>query len=79
MKIVILILLFLIVCSLFLALYTLLKDKGRTNRTVRLLTMRVGLSILLIIILLVSYKAGLIHPNNSPFNYTLKSAIDKSK
>jgi len=79
MKIIILGLLFLIVCSLFLALYTLLKDKGRTKRTVRLLTMRVGLSILLIIFLLISYKAGLIHPNKSPFTYSLKSAVEKSK
>lgn len=79
MKIVILILLFLIVSSLFLALYTLLKDKGRTNRTVRLLTMRVSLSLLLIIILIISYKAGLLHPNNSPFNYTLKSSAHKAK
>jgi len=79
MKVIILILLFLIIVSLFLALYTLLKDKGRTTRTVRLLTMRVGLSILLIIILLVSYKAGLIHPNRSPFSYTLKSDTNQSK
>ncbi|MEJ2361813.1 MAG: twin transmembrane helix small protein [Gammaproteobacteria bacterium] len=79
MKIVILVLLFLVVSSLFLALYTLLKDRGRTNRTVRLLTMRVALSLLLIIILVISYKAGLIHPNHSPFNYTLKSSAHKSK
>lgn len=79
MKIVILVLLFLIISSLFLALYTLLKDKGRTNRTVRLLTMRVGLSLLLIIILIISYKTGLLHPNKSPFDYTLKSSIHKSK
>lgn len=79
MKIVILGLLFLIVCSLFVALYTLVKDRGQSNRTVRALTMRVGLSILLILILLISYKAGLIHPNNSPFNYRLKSSINQDK
>lgn len=79
MKIVILGLLFLIVCSLFIALYTLVKDKGQSNRTVRALTMRVGLSILLIVILLISYKAGLIKPNVSPFNYTTKSAPGQSK
>lgn len=79
MKIVILVLLFLIVVTLFLALYTLIKDRGRSNRTVRLLTMRIALSILLILVLIVSYKAGLIHPNQSPFDYTLKSDIHKSK
>jgi succinate dehydrogenase/fumarate reductase cytochrome b subunit len=79
MKIVILGLLFLIVCSLFVALYTLVKDKGQSNRTVRALTMRVGLSILLIVILLISYKAGLIQPNKSPFNYITKSSVGQSK
>jgi drug/metabolite transporter (DMT)-like permease len=79
MKIVILGLLFLIICSLFVALYTLVKDKGQSNRTVRALTMRVGLSILLIIILLISYKAGLIQPNKSPFSYRLKSSVNQSK
>ena len=79
MKIVILGLLFLIVSSLFVALYTLVKDKGQSNRTVRALTMRISLSILLIVILLISYKAGLIKPNVSPFNYTLKSDITQSK
>ena len=79
MKIVIVGLLFLIVSSLFVALYTLVKDKGQSNRTVRALTMRVSLSILLIVILLVSYKAGLIKPNASPFNYTLKSEVGQNK
>lgn len=79
MKIVILVLLFLIITTLFLALYTLIKDRGRTTRTVRLLTMRIALSILLILVLIISYKAGLIHPNQSPFQYTLKSTGHKSK
>lgn len=79
MKIVILGLLLLIVTSLFVALYTLVKDKGQSNRTVRALTMRVGLSILLIIILLISYKTGLIKPNNSPFMYTTKSDSTQTK
>ena len=79
MKIVILVLLFLIISSLFVALYTLVKDKGQSNRTVRALTMRVSLSILLIIILLISYKAGLIHPNKSPFDYRTKSSIEQHK
>jgi len=79
MKIVLLVLLFLIISSLFVALYTLVKDKGTTTRTLRALTMRVALSILLIIILLISYKAGLIHPNQSPFNYKTKSSLEQNK
>jgi heme A synthase len=79
MKIVIVGLLFLIIISLFFALYTLVKDRGQTKRTVRALTVRISLSILLIIILLVSYKAGLIKPNASPFSYTLKSDSEQQK
>jgi cytochrome bd-type quinol oxidase subunit 2 len=79
MKFVIVGLLFLIVTSLFVALYTLVKDKGQSNRTVRALTLRISLSILLIVILLISYKAGLIKPNVSPFNYTLKSDTTQHK
>ena len=67
MKIIILFILLLIVVSLFFALFTLVKDKGKSNRTVRALTVRVGLSIALISFLLVSYKVGWIEPNPSPF------------
>lgn len=76
MKIVLLVLLFLVISSLFVALFTLVKDKGTTTRTLRALTMRVALSILLIIILFISYKTGLIHPNHSPFVYKTKSSIE---
>lgn len=67
MKIVIVGMLLLVIFSLFTALYTLVKDKGQSDRTVRALTMRVALSIGLIVILLISYKAGLIKQNPSPF------------
>lgn len=79
MKIVILVLLLMIIISLFVALYTLVKDRGQSTRTLRALTMRVSLSILLIIILLISYKAGLIKPNASPFNYVLKSDLPQKQ
>jgi hypothetical protein len=39
-----------------------MKDKGRSNRTVQALAMRVGLSITLFLIVLASYKMGWIHP-----------------
>jgi formate/nitrite transporter FocA (FNT family) len=66
MKIIIVGMLVLIVISLFTALYTLVKDKGQSDRTLRALTMRVGLSIGLIVLIYISYKAGLIHPNQPP-------------
>jgi heme A synthase len=77
MKIIIIGLLLLVIFSLFTALYTLVKDKGQSNRTLRALTMRVALSIGLIIILLVSYKAGLIKQNPSP--YTVDKIVEQQK
>ncbi len=66
MKIVIIILLLLIVISLFSALFTLVKDKGQTNRTVNALTIRVVLSLVLIIVLVVSTKMGYLKKNPHP-------------
>ncbi|MBI3561023.1 MAG: twin transmembrane helix small protein [Gammaproteobacteria bacterium] len=63
MKIVVLGFLLLILVSLGTALYTLIKDRGQSNRTVRALTLRISLSIGLIVVLIISYKAGLITPN----------------
>jgi hypothetical protein len=66
MKAVILILLLLVVVSLFSALYTLVKDKGDTNRTVKALTIRVSLSLLLLVVLFISMKMGYLKPNPHP-------------
>ena len=66
MKIVILVLLGLIVLSLFSALFTLVKDKGQTNRTVNALTIRVLLSLALVIVLVVSTKMGYLKKNPHP-------------
>jgi hypothetical protein len=53
----------LIIGSLALALVFLMKDKGRTNRTVTMLAVRVGLSITLFLVILGAYKLGWITPN----------------
>ncbi|MFL6710979.1 MAG: twin transmembrane helix small protein [Massilia sp.] len=52
----------LILSSLGIALFFLMRDKGKSNRTVQALAMRVGLSITLFLILLASYKMGWIAP-----------------
>lgn len=49
-----------IVGSLFSGLFYLYKDRGSGTRTVRALTLRIGLSISLFVLLLVSYRFGLI-------------------
>jgi hypothetical protein len=52
----------LIIASLGLALFFLMRDKGKSNRTVQALAMRVGLSISLFLIVLAAYKLGWIKP-----------------
>jgi FtsH-binding integral membrane protein len=54
----------LIIASLFSALFFVMKDKGRSNRAVYALTFRVGFSVLLFLILLISYKLGWIAPHD---------------
>jgi hypothetical protein len=52
----------LILGSLGSALFFLMRDKGRSNRTVQALAMRVGLSITLFLLVLFSYEMGWIRP-----------------
>ena len=49
-----------ILFSLFSALYFMLKDKGRSTRTVKALTIRVPLSMVLFLLLLAGFKLGFI-------------------
>jgi len=58
MKIVILILLLAVLVSLFSGLYFVYKDKGQSNRAVVSLTIRISLSVLVFVILMVSYYFG---------------------
>lgn len=62
MKILVAIAFILIIGSLGSALFFLMRDKGKSNRTVHALAMRVGLSITLFLILLGSYHMGWIAP-----------------
>ena len=62
MKIIVAIAFLLIIGSLASALLFLMRDKGKSNRTVYALTLRVGFSVLLFVLLLIAYKFGLIQP-----------------
>jgi branched-subunit amino acid transport protein AzlD len=62
MKIVVAVAFVLIIGSLASALFFMMRDKGRSNRTVQALAMRVGLSITLFLLVLFSYKMGWIQP-----------------
>jgi hypothetical protein len=62
MKIVVAIAFVLILTSLGSALVFLMRDKGKSNRTVKALAFRVGFSIALFIFILVAYSLGWIEP-----------------
>ncbi len=67
-KFIVLLLLAFVVISLFSGLFFLVKDKGQTNRTVNALTLRIGLSILAILIIVGAGMLGIIELNPSPLS-----------
>ena len=69
MKYIIILMLLAILISLGTALYGLLRDKGSSNRTVKALTFRIGLSISLLILLLVAQYLGWIQPSKFTERY----------
>ena len=60
MKILVILFLVSIVGSLFSALYYLVRDKGRGERTVKALTVRITLSVMLFALLMLGYYFGFI-------------------
>jgi len=62
MKILVALAFVLILASLGSALVFLMRDKGKSNRTVKALALRVGFSIALFILILVAYTQGWIQP-----------------
>ncbi|AZP12652.1 MULTISPECIES: twin transmembrane helix small protein [Undibacterium] len=62
MKILVAIAFLLIFISLGSALVYMMKDKGRSNRTVKALAFRVGFSIALFALILIAHYFGLIQP-----------------
>lgn len=62
MKILVAIAFLLIFISLGSALIYMMKDKGKSNRTVRALAFRVGFSIALFVLILIANHFGLIQP-----------------
>ena len=52
----------LILASLGSALVFLMRDKGKSNRTVKALAFRVGFSITLFVLILIAYSQGWIQP-----------------
>ncbi len=66
MKWVVLLAFVLIIGSLGSALFYMIRDKGQTGNTFKFLALRVGFSITLFVIILVSYKFGWIETTGIP-------------
>ncbi|WP_298628122.1 twin transmembrane helix small protein [uncultured Legionella sp.] len=62
-KIFILFVMFIIAGSLASGLFFLIKDSGNTTRTVKALTLRIGISFTLFIFLFIAFRLGLISPH----------------
>lgn len=63
MRYVVLAFVFIILAALFSGLFFLVRDQGRSTRTVKALTWRIGLSVALFLLLLVGYYFGLVTPH----------------
>ena len=62
-KVIIGILLGLILLSLVMSLSSFIKDQGNSNRTVKMLTIRIALSIVTFIFIFISFYMGWIQPH----------------
>ncbi|MGH8378874.1 MAG: twin transmembrane helix small protein [Gammaproteobacteria bacterium] len=62
--IVILVILFIIIVSLFSGLYFMLHDHGESTRTVKALTVRITISLILFALLMIGYWMGWLHPHS---------------
>ena len=62
-KTIILILLALVLLSLGASMVTLIKDRNKTDRTVKFLTVRIVLSVSLFVLLFISFMMGWIQPH----------------
>jgi hypothetical protein len=67
MKILVAIAFVLILASLTSALFFLMKDRGRSKRTLKALALRVGFSVALFILILLAYRLGYIQPTGIRF------------
>lgn len=62
-KVFIIFIMFIIASSLASGLFFLVNDTGDSKRTVKALTVRIGISLSLFIFLFIAFRLGLIHPH----------------
>ncbi|GAB3242721.1 DUF2909 domain-containing protein [Chitinimonas naiadis] len=63
MKIIVVLLILGILAALGSAMYSLIRQKGSSERTVKALTLRVALSVALFLMLMLAYRLGWIQPH----------------
>ena len=63
-RLIIIVILLGILGSLFSGMYFMLHDRGKSTRNVKALTIRIGLSIFLFVLLVIAYLSGIIRPNS---------------
>ncbi|MCE5233142.1 MAG: twin transmembrane helix small protein [Mizugakiibacter sp.] len=63
-KYALIVLLLVVMFNLGQALYFMMTDRGRTNRTVWALTRRIGFSLLLILLVIIGIVTGLLQPHD---------------
>ena len=66
MKILIILFLLVIMYSLASSFWFLVRDKGQGDRTVKRLTWRIGLSLVLFLLLWLAFQMGWIEPSSGP-------------
>ena len=62
-KILVIVLLLLALAALFSGLFFVMRDKGQSDRAVKSLSWRIGISLLLFLILMIGAATGWIHPH----------------
>lgn len=63
-KLFIIFVMIIIASSLASGLFFLIRDVGNSKRTVKALTIRIGISLCLFLFLLIGFKLGIIHPHS---------------
>lgn len=64
-RLIIILVLAAIIVSLFSGMYFMIKDRSRSTRSVKALSIRIGLSLLLFALLIIAYLTGILHPNGT--------------
>ena len=63
-KLAVIVILLIIIGSLFSGMFFMLRDRGQSTRTVKALTVRIALSLMLFALLMIGYWVGILHPHD---------------